>query len=204
MNEDNLNIVYEEHIDPAVIEEMKSTLSVFGSDIDFHSLPDKGPQASILLLMLSSIAIVFSTAFIKKLGDKAAEDSYPYIKKSLSKLYQKYFGKDRQYKFEYITSTSAEKKAPDTKYSLIFSLYCVGKNNERVKFLYETDWTEEEFDKATMIYIKSIIEFINNDDCIIKELIVSKPTRMAPYLIALESKSNKFIRVNALPEHIDI
>jgi hypothetical protein len=204
MNEDNLNIAYEDHVDPTVIEEMKSTLSVFGNDVDFHALPDKGPQASILLLMLSSIAVVFSTAFVKKLGDKAAEDSYPYIKKSLSKLYQKYFGKDRQYRFEYITSTNAEKKASDTKYSLIFSLYCVDKNNERVKFLYETDWTEEEFDKATMIYIKSIVEFINEDDCIIKKLIASKPTRMAPYLIALEPKSNKLIRINALPEHIDI
>ena len=73
-----------------------------------------------------------------------------------------------------------------------------------MKFLYETNWSEEEFDKATMIYIESIIEFVNEDHSIVKELIASKPSRMEPYLIALEPQDEKLIRVSALPEHVDI
>ncbi|NQZ53846.1 MAG: hypothetical protein HRT93_06290 [Piscirickettsiaceae bacterium] len=204
MNQDNLNIAFEEHIDEDVVTQLKDSLLIFRDDVDFHALPEKGPQASILLLMLSSVAIVFGTAFVKKLGDKAAEDSYPYIKKGLSKLYKKYFGGNSQYQLEALRSRNAQKKAPYTKYSLILSLYCVGQNNERVKFLYETNWSEEEFDKATMIYIESIIEFVNEDHSIVKELIASKPSRMEPYLIALEPQDEKLIRVSALPEHVDI
>ena len=154
MNAELLIVAIEESIDAETVDHLKTELSFFEDDVDFHPLPKSGPQANILLFGITSIAIVFGAAFIKKLGDKAAEDSYPYIKRAFVKLYQNYFGKDPQYQMRILSSS--ENKAPGTKYSLIFALYCTSPRGKTLKFLYETGWTHSQFDEATKVYLESI------------------------------------------------
>ncbi|PST68234.1 hypothetical protein AYI77_04330 [Shewanella algae] len=200
VNQDILNIAFEESIDSKAIDQLKQSLKHLGQDVAFHETPKKGPQASILLLGISSVAILFGGAFVKKLGDKAAEDTYPHIKNALSKLYLKYFGEDPEYKVSILTTS--ENKEPDTKYSLILALYCVGKDNQRAKFLYETSWSKEQFEIATDIYIRAMTEFVTNNQSEVKELIDASGSRMEPHLIAWSPSVGKLVRISALPSHV--
>ncbi|MGE6569531.1 hypothetical protein ACQKE9_13385 [Shewanella vesiculosa] len=202
MNQDILNVAFEESIDSEAIDQLKQSLEHLGQDVAFHETPEKGPQASILLLGISSVAILFGGAFVKKLGDKAAEDAYPHIKNALSKLYTKYFGEDPKYKVRILTTS--ENKAPDTKYSLILALYCVGKDNQRAKFLYETTWSKEQFEMATDVYIQAMTEFVSNDQSEVSELIIASESRMEPHLIAWDPSVDALVRINALPSHVRI
>ena len=202
MNQEVLDVAFENNLDDEAIDQLKRALSYFGEDVQFHEVPKSGPQASILLLGFTSIALVFGGAFVKKLGDKAAEDCYPHIKSALSKIYEKYFGKHPKYKIRIITTS--ENKSPDTKYSLVFALYCVGQENERVKFLYETEWSEEQFEMATALYIRSMIDFVGSGTGAVKDLLANNPPRIQPYLVAWDADSNLLVKGSALPENVQI
>jgi len=202
MNSQILNIAFEESIDTQAINHMRNSFSAFGDDAEFHEQPDKGIQASIFLLTMSSIAIIFGGAFVKKLGDKAAEDAYGVIKSGLASVYQKYFGANPEYKM--IITASAKEKAPKTKYSLILSLYCIGKQGERVKLLYDTNWTKEQFDKVTDLYLAAISEFVSKDTGDIQTILNTTPCIMQPNLIAWDETTNDLVFINPIPESVRI
>ena len=197
MNREILNVVVEDDIDSEALETLEVALSSLKEDFDIHKIPPKDLQASLLLFGFTSVAVIFGGAFVKKLGDKAAEDSYPYIKQAISGIYHKYFGSNPLYQVRILTSS--ENKAPNTKYSLILALYCVGKNNEHVKFLYETNWTKEEFDKATGIYIEAMIDFVGSSSGVVNELIKSGST-MEPHLIAWDAGDSALVKIEAIPK----
>ena len=198
MNTQVLNVAFEESIDKQAIAEMKNAFALFGDDAQFHEVPDKGIQASILLLTMSSIAIIFGVAFVKKLGDKAAEDAYPIIKSGLSTVYKKYFGSKAEYKV--VITASSEKKAQPTKYSLILSLYCIGKNGEKVKLLYDENWSKEQFDEATDYYLSAISDFVSNSAGKIQNVLNQNQCVMPPSLIAWDEATNKLIYIDPIPK----
>lgn len=197
MNRDILNVAVEAGVDSETEDQLKLGISVFGENAEFHELPKSGPQASVLLYGFTSIAFCFGLAFVKKLGDKAAEDCYPYIKKSLLGVYENYFGEKAKYRIQVISTS--EKKSPDTKYSLVLALYCIGKNNEMLKFLYESDWNKEQFDEATQIYINAMVEFVNEDFGAVSSLLTSSSNRSQPHLIAWDSRVKKLVSVDSVP-----
>lgn len=202
MNRDLLNVAIEDGVDQEAASQLREVIAFFGDDADFHAVPDRGPQASILLLGFTSVALIFGGAFIKKLGDKAAEDCYPHIKRALLGVYKKYFGPNASYQVKVISSS--ENKMPETPYSLILALYCVGRNNEKVKFLYRTDWTQEEFEEATERYLESMVDFVGKGQGVVAELVQEEPVIVQPYLIAMDASSGRLVRVNALPEGVGI
>jgi hypothetical protein len=193
-----LNVAFEESVDKQAIAEMKNHFALFGDDAQFHEVPDKGIQASILLLTMSSIAIIFGEAFVKKLGDKAAEDVYPIIKSGLSTVYKKYFGSNAQYTT--VITASSEKKAQTTKYSLVLSLYCVGKNGEKVKLLYNESWNQDQFDEATDFYLSAITDFVSNSSGKIQNILNQNQCVMPPSLIAWDETSNQLIYIDPIPK----
>ncbi len=71
MNQQILNIAFEDDIDADAILSMKEILSDLGEEVSFHELPKRGPQASILLLTMSSVVFVFGVSFAKKIGEKS-------------------------------------------------------------------------------------------------------------------------------------
>ncbi|MBY8305858.1 hypothetical protein [Vibrio fluvialis] len=199
MNIDLLNIGFESDIDDEVLNELKESLSLFGNDVEFHEMPPRGVQASIVLYGFSAIAIVFGSAFVKKLGDKAAEDCYPFLKRGLANVYKKYFGESPEIEKVIIVGKNSKQKTPETRYSLVLSLYCSTVLNQRVKFLYAKDWTQEEFDLATEKYIAEIALLVNGKDCEVSQLLLQQRAVAGQYLIAWNEANDKFIAVNILP-----
>jgi hypothetical protein len=179
-----LNVAFEESVDKQAIAEMKNHFALFGDDAQFHEVPDKGIQASILLLTMSSIAIIFGGAFVKKSG--------------LSTVYKKYFGSNAQYTT--VITASSEKKAQTTKYSLVLSLYCVGKNGEKVKLLYNESWNQDQFDEATDFYLSAITDFVSNSSGKIQNILNQNQCVMPPSLIAWDETSNQLIYIDPIPK----
>jgi len=204
VNREILNVAVEEGVDREAVDQLRSGISLFGDEAEIHEIPKSGAQASILLYGFTSIALVFGAAFVKKLGDKAAEDCYPYLKHALLGVYEKYFGENAKYCVQVISTS--EKKSPDTKYSLVLALYCVGQSNERVKFLYETGWDKGQFDEATQVYIEAMVEFVNDDvgSSSVSKLVSSKSSRMQPYLVAWDSEEKTLVSVNPIPSDANI
>ncbi|WP_147273112.1 hypothetical protein [Billgrantia montanilacus] len=59
MNKELLNVAVEEDIDGEAADQLKAAIASFGQDAEFHEIPRRGPQASLLLLGFTSIALVF-------------------------------------------------------------------------------------------------------------------------------------------------
>tara|TARA_B110000211_G_C14035879_1_gene534493 strand:+ start:345 stop:956 length:612 start_codon:yes stop_codon:yes gene_type:complete len=202
MNPQIFNIIFEEGMDTEAIIHLKNNLAFFEDNIEFHQTPAQGIQVSAILVMMTSIAFIFGASFVKKLGDRTAEDCYPIIKKSLETVYKKYFGKNPEYRYQIITSRNSSKKVPDSDYSLVLALYCVSKNNERVKFLYKTSWGKKQFDAVTEIYLSSIIEFVNTDSGAVRDLLDEKPTSLPPSLIAWDEFTGTLTKLSPLLKDI--
>ncbi len=202
MDQDLLNIVIEETIDLDAVKHLEEELSFFGSDVSIQKVPPAGPQASILLLGVSSLAAIFGAAFLKKLGEKTAEDVYPRIKKALTKVHEKYFGVNPEYKLTIITS--GKNKVLETKYSLLLGLYCASKDNLQAKFIYESDWSIKQFDQATGFYIDAMVEFVSNDSNKVRQLIIESGSNMQPHLIVWDFEKAELIKVNPFPNHVRI
>jgi hypothetical protein len=188
-------VIYEESIDKEAIDYFHSLNQ--DSGLEFHKKPDKGMQASILLLTASGIAIVFATAFAKKLGEKVAEDSWDLFKKGLKKIHGAYFGKKKLYEMTYISS--GVNKVKETKYSTVFSIYCITKSEVRVKFLFETNWEIDEFQKANTIYLDTMNEYYNSSESRLQEIYDTtvKPRSVGfPILVAVDLDSNKLIEID--------
>ena len=145
---------------------------------------------------MSSVVLVFGVSFAKKFGEKSAEATWQLIEKGLSKLYAKYFGESQEHRIYYVASN--EKKLPNTKYSLTLSLLCTGSKGEKIKFIYETKWSQAQFNKATRAYLRAMPEFTSNSTGVIQELIEKHPTRVSPFLIAWDADSEELIFVNVM------
>ena len=197
MNQQILNVAFEATTDTDAILSMKEALSDFGEEVSFHEFPKRGPQASILLLTMSSVVLVFGASFAKKFGEKSAEATWQLVEKSLSKLYAKYFGKNPEHRVYCVTSS--KKKLPNTKFSLTLSLLCTGSKGERIKFLYETEWSQAQFNKATRAYLRAMPEFSSSSTGVIQNLIEKHPTRVSPFLIAWDTDSEELVFVNVTP-----
>jgi hypothetical protein len=202
MNKQILNVAFEDDIDTDAILSMKEALAAFGEEVSFHELPKRGPQASILLLTMSSVVLVFGVSFTKKFGEKSAEATWQLVEKGLSKLYNKYFGETPDHVIYYVSSS--EKKLPNTKYSLTLSLLCTGSKGENIKFIYETKWSQAQFNKATRAYLRAMPEFTSSSTGVIQSLIEKNPTRVSPFLIAWDAVSEELIFVNVMPAAADI
>lgn len=197
MNQRILNVAFEENADTDAILSMKEVFSAFDEDVSFHEFPKRGPQASILLLTMSSVVLVFGVSFAKKFGEKSAEATWQLVEKGLSKLYAKYFGENPEHRIYYVASN--EKKLLNTKYSLTLSLLCTGSKGEHIKFIYETKWSQSQFNKATRAYLRAMPQFVSDSTGVIQDLIEKNPTRVSPFLIAWDSGSEKLIFVNVMP-----
>jgi len=202
MNKQILNIAFEDDIDTDAILSMKEILADFGEEVSFHELPKRGPQASILLLTMSSVVLVFGVSFAKKFGEKSAEAAWQLVEKGLSKLYNKYFGENPDHVIYYVSSN--ENKLPNTKYSLTLSLLCTGSKGENIKFIYETKWSQAQFNKATRAYLRAMPEFTSNSTGVIQSLIEKNPTRVSPFLVAWDAVSEELIFVNVMPAAADV
>ncbi|WP_343349304.1 hypothetical protein [Pseudomonas sediminis] len=202
MNKQILNVAFEDDIDTDAILSMKEALAAFGEEVSFHELPKRGPQASILLLTMSSIVLVFGVSFAKKIGEKSAEATWQLVEKGLSKLYKKYFGETPGHVIYYVSGS--EKKLPNTKYSLTLSLLCTGSKGENIKFIYETKLSQAQFNKATRAYLRAMPEFTSSSTGVIQNLIEKNPTRVSPFLIAWDAVSEELIFVNVMPAAADI
>ncbi|MCU1716438.1 hypothetical protein [Pseudomonas sp. 5P_3.1_Bac2] len=202
MNQEILNIAFEEDTDTDAILSMKEALLAFGEEVSFHEFPKRGPQASIFLLTMSSVVLVFGASFAKKLGEKSAEATWQLVEKGLSKLYAKYFGENPEHRIYYVASS--EKKLPKTKYSLTLSLLCTGSKGESIKFIYETKWSQAQFNKATRAYLRAMPEFTSNGTGVIQDLIEKHPTRLSPFLIAWDAGSEELVFVNVMPTETGI
>ncbi|MEZ8467615.1 hypothetical protein AB6D20_021520 [Vibrio splendidus] len=197
MNIEILNIGVESGFDDEILNDLKESMSSFGDDIEFHEMPPQGVQASILLQGMSAIVIVFGVAFVKKLGDKTAEDCYPYFKRGLSTIYRKYFGESSEVESIVLVSKNSKNKAPDTRYSLVLSMYCSTPSNQRVKFLYAKDWSQKEFDLATEKYIDEISLLVNGSDSEVGALLVNQRGIGNQYLVTWDEVNDIFISVSS-------
>src|SRR5690606_17821872 len=97
MNQQILNVAFEEDADAEAILSMKEALSAFGEAVSFYELPKRGPPASILLLTISSVVLVFGVSFAKKFGEKSAETPWQLVEKGLSPPYAEYFGESQEH-----------------------------------------------------------------------------------------------------------
>lgn len=195
MNIDNLNIGIEDSVDKEVYLELFNSLQHL-ENVDFHNIPSAGPQFGIQLTMPTAIAIMFGSAFINALGEKAGQDFYPHMEEGLTNVYAKYFGKDPQIKTVTIVGANSKNKAPKTRYSLTLSLYVMTKENQRIKFLYVTDWTKDEFDLATRKYTEEITQIMKSDTGKVKALMNNKNKNATPFLVAWDESTDKFIHVD--------
>jgi len=157
-----------------------------------------GPFAGVEWLLPTAV-IVFVTkayfdAFLKEMG----KDHYSLLKKGILSIWNKLLSKDRKIR---LTSIGTTGKVNSAKYSLAFSVWSELNDQYKLKFLFDDELTEKQFETNVSLILK-FLEAIhmgegNKEDYLIIEDNVIHSGRTV--LIAFDKETNKLRMVSPIP-----
>lgn len=148
------------------------------------------PTAVVVL-----VAKPYFDAFLKEMG----KDHYHLLKKGILSVWDSLFSKNRQLK--YVVVGTEGKIKSGNKYSMAFSVWAEINDQYKVKFLFEEQLTEEEFEKNVSLILQFLQAIYTAEDsledCIVKEDV--KHTGKI-VLVAFDKDMQKLRMVSPLPE----
>jgi hypothetical protein len=199
-DDESLTILAEEVLAEEVLRDIERSLSSNDLKTEFSVMPARGPQANIFFIATTAVAVIFGTAFVKKLGEKAAEDTWPHLKDALRTTWDNYFGNPPKIP---VAQIGLNGPIP-TEYSQILSLYCISKSGQRIKFLYKESWSAKECERITELYLHHLSEFVATDQGPVQNLADSWKTSLGVVAIAYDGDTGGLKRINPLPPGVHV
>jgi hypothetical protein len=174
-----------------VIEYPKLKLSI-------HPLESPRLFATIEWLIPTAVFIFITKSYFDSFLKEMGKDHYALLKKGILSVWNKMFHKDEIKKFIIISS---EGKIKSSQYSFAFSILSEINDQFRVKFLFDEQITEEQFEK----YITLILQFLNAlhmkdgnvNDYLIVEDDINHVGRII--LIAFDMGKNRLRMISPIP-----
>lgn len=151
-NDYNLIVFVNEQIDDSVAQEIEKSVEQT-PDTLIVPVPSQGPQASLLLIGITAIAVKIGEGFLSKIGEIAAE-------KALGGL----MGAIKEAQEEPVIITAGgiikgETNGFSLHHSMVFNL----SNGATLKCLFKANWTMSEFNKAVIIYNRELRKYRKNE-----------------------------------------
>lgn len=191
-------ISYNEGMSPEIPKLIVDTVQHPNLNLVEEAREDHGPFAGTEWLMLTAIAIYvtkpYFEAFLKEMG----KDHYNLLKKGILSVWNKLFDKNRQIRL-LLVGTEGKIKSGN-KYSLGFSVWSEMNDGHKVKFLFEDELTEDEFEKNVSLILQ-LLQAIHLaegrlDDCLIMDKDVRHSGRTI--LIAFDKEAQKLRMISPL------
>lgn len=160
---------------------------------------DYGPFAGIEWLLPTAIVIFITKSYFDAFLKEMGKDHYNLLKKGILSVRERLFGKNRLIQYALIGTEGKIKSG--NKYSLVFSVWSEINDEYKVKFLFEEQLTEDEFEKNVSL----ILQFLQAihlaegslDDCLIMDEDVRRSGRTI--LIAFDKDAQKLRMISPLP-----
>lgn len=141
MKNAHLALVYDEQVPQDFLDDFCLDLKAESLDFRRQSLPPRGLQASLDMLVLTAIVLFLLKPYFDGFMKEAGRDHYVLLKKKIKKLWGRFFSKDKDFHYVVFTS-SGEKKL---EHSLLFSIYAEINNERKIKFLIRENCSKDDF-----------------------------------------------------------
>jgi hypothetical protein len=157
------------------------------------------PFATIEWLLPTAIVIFITKAYFDSFLKEMGKDHYEFLKKGILSVWNKLLHKDREIN---LIAIGSKGKVKSTKYSLAFSVWSELNDQFRLKFLFDEQMTEDQFEE----YVSLILQFLktmhmeggNIKDCLIIEDDIRHVGRII--LIAFDKEVNRLRMLNPIPD----
>lgn len=137
----HLALIYDERVPSDFLSNLCLDIETKSLDFRRQSLPPRDPQASLDMLALTAIAFFLLKPYFDSFMKEAGKDHYVLLKKTLKKLWGRFFSKDKDFHCVMITSSGEVK----LEHSLLFSIYAEINNGRKVKFLIHEGCSKDNF-----------------------------------------------------------
>lgn len=184
-NDYNLIICVNEQIDNNVAQKIDKSIDSI-PDTLLIRVPPMGPQASILLLGISFVAVKICEGFFTKIGEMAAEKALGDLMGTIKEAQQE----------PYIMTAGGILKGDTGGYSLHHSIIYELDDGSTLKLLFKTDWNMGQFNKAIIIYNKEIRKYIKNENNQISKIIDINLPYSGFQLITVDLENETLIHVS--------
>ncbi len=141
MKDSHLILIHDERVPSDFLEELCLDIETKPLKFRRKSLSPRGPQSSLDPLVLTAITLFLLKPYFDSFMKEAGRDHYITLKKTLKKLWGRFFSKDKDFHCVMITSSGEVK----LKHSLVFSIYVEIDNERKVKFLIREGCSKDEF-----------------------------------------------------------
>ncbi|EHU2500549.1 hypothetical protein ABTC33_16060 [Acinetobacter baumannii] len=180
---ESLVIIVENHEQNALLKELKGK-SKDQQNIQIIAIPERGPQASLILVATSLVIVAFTEGFFSKLGEMAAEKVIEIFKSIKSS--QK----------EPILISNSPLKTDDKGFSLHHAFYRDAHDGKKIKFLFKKDWSMEEFNSACILMMKELRLYEKNEPNQIEPLLQSIKPVTGIYLLSIQLEDETIYSVD--------
>ena len=142
MENAHLALIYDEQVPKDFLDDFCLELETKSLDFRRQPLPLQGPQASLdMLTVVTALTFFFLKPYFDSFMKEAGRDHYVLLKKTIKKLWKRFFSKDNDFHCVMITSKGKVK----LEHSLLFSIYAEIANERKVKFLIREGCSEDDF-----------------------------------------------------------
>ncbi|MFN4367297.1 MAG: hypothetical protein ACK4GA_06760 [Acinetobacter sp.] len=181
----NLIICVNEQVDEQIIRNIDKSVELV-PDTLIVSSPHTGPQASVLLLGISIIAVKICEGFFTKIGEMIAEKAFSDLMGTIKENQQE----------PYIITAGGIIKGTTNGYSLHHSIVYALNDRLNLKFIFKADWDMSQFNKAVIIYNREMRKYIKNQNNQISNIIETKLPLSGLHVITADLESDSIIHVD--------
>lgn len=158
-----------------------------------------GPFACVDWLLPTAVVVFVTKAYFDAFLKEMGKDHYNALKKGILSVWDRLLRKDREIR---LVSIGTEGKVKSTKYSLAFSVWSDLNTQYKVKFLFEDQLTEDQFEKNVSLILQFLQTIHTGKGDTEKYLIMEDDIRHLGriVLIAFDKEAQKLRMVSPIPD----
>lgn len=181
----NLIICVNEQVDEEIIRKIDKSIESVPNTLMLPA-SSAGPQASVLLLGITFIAVKVCEGFFTKIGEMIAEKAFSDLMETIKESQQE----------PYIITAGGIAKGTTNGYSLHHSIVYALSDRLNLKFIFKADWDMSQFNKAVIIYNREMRKYIKNQNNQISKIIETKLPLSGLHVITADLESDSIIHVD--------
>lgn len=159
----------------------------------------QGPFAGVDWLLPTALVVFVTRAYFDAFLKEMGKDHYDFLKKGILSVWNRLLRKDREIR---LVSIGTGGKVKSTKYSLAFSVWSELDSQYKVKFLFEEELTEDQFEKNVSLLLQFLQTLHSGKGDIENCLIIEDSVRHVgrTVLIAFDKEAQKLRMVSPIPD----
>ncbi|HEX8360745.1 MAG TPA: hypothetical protein VF613_11575 [Longimicrobium sp.] len=191
-------LVYVDRYSSDVFSEFINAVGGERSAVRVERVPTPGPMAGVEWLLPTAVVLFLGKAYFDGFLKEMGKDHYMGLRSGVGTLWKALVAPEREIQLRMIGSEG--KIDPDSPYSNEFSIYTETHDGRRIKFLFASGTTREEYLRAVNAVLDAVQDYHSgNPRSFLHRQIVSAIVPRSPYLIRFDPEKGHLALVDVLP-----